>query len=144
RGSRWRRLAGHVPTVVMSPAGGVGTSPEGRLSVGEIQVRLGSDGPVDSAWAALGGVYDPELCLDVVSLGLVYDVRDEGGAVVVEMTLTTPGCPASESLPEMARGAVSDALGSSVGVEMRVVWDPPWSPEMMSDDAGDALGFRSR
>ncbi|MGH9086765.1 MAG: metal-sulfur cluster assembly factor [Acidimicrobiales bacterium] len=93
---------------------------------------------------ALGGVYDPELCLDIVSLGLVYDVRDVGGAVIVEMTLTTPGCPASESLPEMARAAVSDALGSSVGTEVRVVWDPPWSPAMMSDDAGEALGFRAR
>jgi len=128
----------------MTPAGATGAPSDGPLSIGEVRVRLGPDRPVDEAWAALAGVYDPELCLDVVSLGLVYDIRDEAGTVVVEMTLTTPGCPASESLPEMARAAVADALGDSVGVDVQVVWDPPWSPAMMSDDAGEALGFRAR
>lgn len=101
-------------------------------------------GAVEAAWAALGGVYDPELCLDVVSLGLVYGVRDEGGRLVVEMTLTTPGCPASESLPEIARTAVADAVGGALEVEVRVVWEPAWSPAMMSDGAATALGFRVR
>lgn len=99
---------------------------------------------VDAAWDALRCVHDPELCLDVVSLGLVYDVRDEHGTVVVEMTLTTPGCPASESLPEMARTAIADAVGATVGVDLRVVWDPPWNPAMMHDGAAAALGVRSR
>ena len=95
--------------------------------------------------SALGGVYDPELCLDLVSLGLVYDVREAHGTVVVEMTLTTPGCPASESLPEMARVAIADVVGTfAVGVEVKVVWDPPWSPAMMNDDAAGALGLRGR
>lgn len=97
---------------------------------------------VGAAWDALRGVYDPELCLDLVSLGLVYQVRDEGGALVVEMTLTTPGCPASEGLPEMARAAITEAVDGVVPVEVRVVWDPPWSPAMMDDDAAGALGFR--
>jgi metal-sulfur cluster biosynthetic enzyme len=127
----------------MIPPGGTGGVADGPISIGEVRVRLGPDGPVDQAWAALAGVYDPELCLDVVSLGLVYDVREEGGAVVVEMTLTTPGCPASESLPEMAREAVSDSLGPAAEIDVRVVWDPPWSPAMMTDDAGQALGFRA-
>ena len=100
--------------------------------------------PVEATWDALGGVYDPELALDVVSLGLVYDVREEDGAVVVEMTLTTPGCPASESLPEMARATILEALGEAAVVDVRVVWDPPWSPAMMCDDAAGALGFRTR
>ena len=99
---------------------------------------------VEAAWAALGGVYDPELCLDVVSLGLVYGVRDEGGRLVVEMTLTTPGCPASESLPEIARAAIADTVGGALGVEVRVVWAPPWSPAMMSGEAAAALGFKVR
>lgn len=98
-------------------------------------------GPLRVVWGALGGVYDPELCLDVVSLGLVYDLRLEDGTVVVEMTLTTPGCPVSETLPEMAEAAVADALGPGVGVDVRVVWDPPWHPGMMTEEAATALGL---
>lgn len=101
-------------------------------------------GPAGLAWEALGAVYDPELGLDVVSLGLVYGVRDEGGRVVVEMTLTTPGCPASESLSEIARSAVADAVGEGVNVEVRVVWDPPWTPARMDDRAAARLGLRVR
>lgn len=88
------------------------------------------------------GLYEPELCLDVVSLGLVYDVREDAGTVVVEMTLTTTGCPAPESLPEMARGAVARAVGGATPVEVRVVWKSPWSPAIMNDEAAGALGFR--
>ncbi|MGH9297982.1 MAG: metal-sulfur cluster assembly factor [Acidimicrobiales bacterium] len=117
--------------------------PTGWLSIGPTRTRTAVNDLVGAAWEALGCVYDPELCLDVVSLGLVYDARDENGTVVVEMTLTTPGCPASESLPEMARMAIQAAVGAAL-VEVRVVWDPPWSPAMMNDDAAEALGFRSR
>ena len=99
---------------------------------------------LDAAWDALRGVYDPELYLDVVSLGLVYDVRAEGGTVVVEMTMTTPGCPASEVLPEMARAAIADAVDGAVEVDVRVVWDPPWTPAMIDEEAASALGFRAR
>ncbi|MGH9169540.1 MAG: metal-sulfur cluster assembly factor [Acidimicrobiales bacterium] len=99
---------------------------------------------IDTAWDALQGVYDPELFLDVVSLGLVYAVRVEDRAVVVEMTMTTPGCPASEVLPEMARAAIDEAIDKRAPVDVRVVWDPPWSPEMIDDEAAAALGFRVR
>ncbi len=101
-------------------------------------------GLLDAAWDALRGVYDPELRLDVVSLGLVYDVCVEGDALVVEMTMTTPGCPASEVLPEMVRGAIVEAIERVARVEVRVVWDPPWSPAMIDEEAARALGFRSR
>jgi metal-sulfur cluster biosynthetic enzyme len=93
------------------------------------------------AWEALSNVYDPELCLDVVSLGLVYDVHEGDGTVVVEMTLTTQGCPASESIQEMAQDTIADAIGGAAGVDVRIVWEPPWSPAMMTDDAARALGF---
>ncbi|MHB1711250.1 MAG: metal-sulfur cluster assembly factor, partial [Acidimicrobiales bacterium] len=83
-------------------------------------------------------------CLNVVSLGLVYDVRDEDGTIVVEMTLTTPGCPASESLPEMAPAAIAEAVGSPDAVVVRILWDPPWSPALMDEEAAAALGFRGR
>ncbi len=99
---------------------------------------------VEAAWEALRGVYDPELYLDVVSLGLVYGVRTEGDGLVVDMTMTTPGCPASEVLPEMARAAIDDAVDGAVEVDVRVVWDPPWSPAMIDEDAARALGFRAR
>ena len=107
-------------------------------------LQLSASDVVDGAWDALRGVYDPELYLDVVSLGLVYDVRAEDGTVVVEMTMTTPGCPASEVLPEMARAAITDAVDGAVEVDVRVVWDPPWSPAMIDEDAARALGFRAR
>ncbi len=102
-------------------------------------------GPADAAWNALAGVHDPELYLDVVSLGLVYDVRQQDdGNLVVEMTMTTPGCPVSETLPEEARAVVQQAVGDGTKVEVHVVWDPPWSPSMMDDTAAEALGFRVR
>jgi len=107
-------------------------------------LQLSAADVLDAAWDALRGVYDPELYLDVVSLGLVYDVRAEGDSLVVDMTMTTPGCPASEVLPEMARAAIADAVADAVAVEVRVVWDPPWSPAMIDEDAARALGFRAR
>ena len=107
-------------------------------------LQLSAPDVLDATWDALRGVYDPELYLDVVSLGLVYDVRAEDGNLVVEMTMTTPGCPASEALPEMARSAIVDALDGAVEVEVRVVWDPPWSPAMIDEEAAAALGFRTR
>ena len=99
---------------------------------------------VETARRALRGVYDPELGLDIVALGLVYDVRPEGERLVVEMTLTTEGCPVAESLPCEAERAVLEALGSGWEdrVDVRVVWDPPWTPEMLTEDAAAALGFR--
>ena len=128
----------------MSEAGsGAGELGE-PVSVGPTRATIAPGNAIDMAWDALGHVYDPELCLDVVSLGLVYDVREDDGTVIVEMTLTTPGCPAAESLPEMARMAIQDVVAGTAAVEMRVVWDPPWSPAMINDDAAGALGFRLR
>ncbi|HET6916287.1 MAG TPA: iron-sulfur cluster assembly protein [Acidimicrobiales bacterium] len=91
----------------------------------------------------LRGVFDPELGLDVVSLGLVYGIdEEEDGRVIVEMTLTTPGCPVSEMLPSEANEAVANSL-APLGrtAEVRVVWDPPWTPERLSDEAATYLGF---
>ena len=91
---------------------------------------------VARAWEALGGVYDPELCMDIVSLGLVYEIKETGAGIEIKMTLTTPGCPASESLVELAGAAVSKALGQAVAVVVDLVWDPPWSPDMIRAAAG--------
>ena len=80
-----------------------------------------TDAELDAALDALRAVYDPELALDIVSLGLVYDLHAEGNRVVVDMTLTTPGCPVSESLPDQAAAAIADALGpgGAARVELR-------------------------
>jgi len=121
-----------------------GDEERGPVSIGMDRAEISADSAIDVTWSALRSVYDPELYLDVVSLGLVYDVREEDGTIVVEMTLTTPGCPASESLPEMARAAISQSFGSPTPVDVRIIWDPPWTPALMDTDAAAALGFRVR
>lgn len=94
------------------------------------------------ALEALRNVWDPELGIDVVSLGLIYDLRVDDTGLVVDMTLTTPGCPVSEQLPSEAAEALRRAL-PQYPVRVDIVWDPPWNPERMSDEALAALGFRS-
>ncbi|MFO0908287.1 MAG: iron-sulfur cluster assembly protein [Isosphaeraceae bacterium] len=89
---------------------------------------------------ALKGVKDPELNVNIVDLGLVYTVQNRESEVDVEMTLTTPACPAG---PEILRNAVA-AIEKIEGVtkaNVRLVMSPPWSPDRMSDDARDQLGI---
>jgi metal-sulfur cluster biosynthetic enzyme len=95
----------------------------------------------ERAVAALRDVFDPELGLDVVSLGLVYGIDVVDDHVTVEMTLTTPGCPVAESLPAEARDALARALPEAT-IDVQVVWDPPWTPDRLSPEALDALGYR--
>ncbi len=92
---------------------------------------------------ALEEVIDPELGLDFVSLGLVYDVEIEGGDqadVYVTFTLTTPACPIGPQVSEQMKEFVGDLDGVR-NVFPKMIFDPPWSPEMMSEDAKFALGF---
>ena len=114
------------------------------VSIVPARAAIPAGDAISAAWNALETVYDPELYLDVVSLGLIYDVREEDGTIVVVMTLTTPGCPASESLTEMTRAAIAQVVGGSTPVDVRIVWDPPWSPAMIDAEAAAALGFRVR
>jgi len=94
----------------------------------------------DDVYQALARVYDPELALPVTDLGLVYDVQVNGNRADVKMTLTTTGCPMAGSLTEMARRAVLEVPGiEEANVEL--VWDPPWSVDMMSDEARMRLGM---
>lgn len=99
---------------------------------------------VNAAWNALTYVCHPELGLDVVSLGLIYDVRGDSGdsgVIIIEMTLPRPGSPAGEGLPDAAKGAVLDAV-AGVAVDLRMVWNPPWSPAMIDPVAARAAGLR--
>ena len=98
----------------------------------------------DWAWRALAEVIDPELGLDIVSLGLVYDVVREGDRLVVAMTLTTPGCPASETLPAMARAALVEAGPQGTAPDIRIEWSPPWELSMIDEVAAARAGLRVR
>jgi metal-sulfur cluster biosynthetic enzyme len=94
----------------------------------------------DDVMEALENVIDPELGLDFVSLGLVYDVDVEGSEVHITFTLTSPGCPIGPQVTEQMKEFVSEVEGVEK-VFPKMVFSPPWSPERMSDDAKFALGF---
>ena len=95
---------------------------------------------VDEVTDALREVIDPELGLDFVELGLIYEVAVDGGSVLVTYTLTSPGCPIGPQVSEQMREFVGDLPGVSA-VHPKMVFDPSWSPEMMTEDAKFALGF---
>jgi FeS assembly SUF system protein len=89
---------------------------------------------------ALKEIYDPEIPVNIYDLGLIYNVEIDEGHAVVTMTLTTPHCPVAESMPaevELRVGAVP-GVGDA---EVNLVWDPPWSPQNMSDEARLELGM---
>ncbi|MBN8936590.1 MAG: SUF system Fe-S cluster assembly protein [Rhizobiales bacterium] len=89
----------------------------------------------DDIVAALKTVYDPEIPADIYELGLIYrvDIEDDR-SVKVEMTLTTPNCPSAGELPQMVEDAIATVQGVSAA-SVNVVWDPPWDPSRMSDEA---------
>ena len=95
----------------------------------------------DEIIAALKTVYDPEIPCDIYELGLIYkiDIADDR-RVAIEMTLTTPNCPSAQELPGMVENAVASVPG--VGeVKVDIVWDPPWDPSRMSDEARAVLNM---
>jgi metal-sulfur cluster biosynthetic enzyme len=91
---------------------------------------------------ALREVVDPELDVNVVDLGLVYGVEVREGVVHVRMTMTSPACPMEELLTEMVHAAILRQMPSARSVEVELVWDPPWSPDRMSDAAKAQLGWK--
>ena len=95
---------------------------------------------VEDVQEALTNVIDPELGLDFVELGLVYEVEIEDGDVYVTFTLTSPGCPIGPQVSEQIEEFVSEVDGVQ-RVYPKMVFSPPWTPEMMSEEARFALGF---
>jgi len=90
---------------------------------------------------ALRTCFDPEIPVNIYELGLIYDVQVEPtGSVAVRMTLTTPHCPAAQSLPAEVEAKVREVPGVT-GVTVDVVWDPPWDPSKMSEAAKLQLGM---
>ncbi len=90
---------------------------------------------------AMRTVFDPEIPVNIYELGLIYEFKiSEAGNVDIEMSLTAPGCPVAGEMPGMVADAVAAAEG--VGeVEVKLVWEPAWTPERMSEDAKLALGM---
>lgn len=116
---------------------------EGFLSQKPMDVPDGEPGGAtyDAIIDALKDIYDPEIPVNIYDLGLIYNVEvTDAGHAVVTMTLTTPHCPVAESMP----GEVELRVGAVPGVghaEVNLVWDPPWDPAKMSDEARLELGM---
>ena len=113
-------------------AGETETQPGGETTNEELR---------DSVIDALKSVYDPEIPVDIYELGLIYDVEiSEDGDATITMTLTTPHCPVAESLPNEVELRVLSVPGIRDAV-VNLVWDPPWDPSKMSDEARLELGM---
>jgi len=94
----------------------------------------------EELFEAMRGVEDPELGMDIVDLGLLYDVEIDGSKVKVIHSLTSMGCPAGPMIQEDIHRAAAEVPGVEE-VEVDLTWDPPWTPDRMSDDAKFILGI---
>jgi metal-sulfur cluster biosynthetic enzyme len=95
---------------------------------------------MDTFRECLKTVFDPELGVNIIDLGLVYDIANEDGHVEVTMTLTTPGCPMHDTISEGVERALM-SLAEVQSVHVNVVWQPVWSPAHMSEQAKQQLGY---
>ncbi|HXX84264.1 MAG TPA: metal-sulfur cluster assembly factor [Casimicrobiaceae bacterium] len=92
---------------------------------------------------ALRRVDDPEAGMNVVDLGLVYGVEVAAGAVHVDMTMTSAACPMADLIAERARSAIAAIVPAGTAVDVRLVWDPPWTPDRMTGFAKEHFGWTS-
>ena len=100
-----------------------------------------NDSLKEAVIAALKGVFDPEIPVNIYDLGLIYDVRiNEEQHVFIQMTLTTPGCPVAQTFPGTVEQAVNQVEGVS-DCTVELVWDPPWTQERMTEAARLELGL---
>ncbi len=91
---------------------------------------------------ALMQVLDPEVGVNIVDLGLVYEVRLADGRVEVDLTMTAPSCPMGSTIVEEAREVLAARLPADTSIAVSLVWDPPWEPSMMSEQAREHFGWR--
>lgn len=122
------------PSAAANPASGSGVDADAGIDAGaDLETR---------AVAALRKVYDPEIPVNIYDLGLIYhlDVNEQEGVILLDMTLTAPGCPVAQTFP----GEIEARLRELDGVEevtVRLVWDPPWTQDRMSEGAKLQLGL---
>ncbi len=95
----------------------------------------------DDVIKVLKKISDPEIPINIVDLGLIYDVKVEKGVAKIKMTLTTPGCPLADVLEKRVKEALTKLPGIK-NIKINLVWDPPWSPTRMSKEAKAKLGLR--
>ncbi|MEP0944548.1 MAG: SUF system Fe-S cluster assembly protein [Rhizobiaceae bacterium] len=116
-------------------AASIGENTPSSIEPGELD-RLTTD-----IIAALKTVYDPEIPSDIYEIGLIYRIdMDDNRMVDIDMTLTAPGCPVAGEMPIWVENAVASVEGVS-GVTVNMVFDPPWTPERLSEEAQIALGW---
>ncbi len=113
---------------------------EGFLSRQPEPAAEGDEALRDAVIAALREIFDPEIPVNIYDLGLVYGVGIKDGHVTITMTLTTPHCPVAESMPAEVEIRTM-AVPGVASAEVQLVWDPPWDPSMMSDEARLELGM---
>jgi len=114
----------------------VETAPKPRAIAADELARLSDD-----IVGALKTVYDPEIPADIYELGLIYKVDiDDDRTVNIDMTLTTPNCPSAAELPTQVENAVASVPGVREA-KVNIVWDPPWDPSRMSDEARTVLNM---
>ncbi len=115
---------------------------DGFLNAAPPQLASGEPGGdvYEGVIAALKDIFDPEIPVNIYELGLIYGVEVDEGHVVVNMTLTTPNCPVAETMPTEVELRVGSVPGVGV-VDVNLVWDPPWDPGKMSDEARLELGM---
>ena len=116
---------------------------ESKVTLTGFQKSKGFDEQIEiteeRVFETLKSVYDPELPVNIVDLGLIYDVQISGRNVQVKMSLTTPGCGMGAVIAKQAEDAIKTLGAKNVMVQIR--WDPPWNPDMMSDEAKQKLGL---
>jgi metal-sulfur cluster biosynthetic enzyme len=94
----------------------------------------------ETIYAALKQIYDPEVGINIVDMGLIYSLDIEDNKVDLTMTLTSPGCPVGPQILGQIDSTIK-ALDNVQDVDIKVVWSPPWSPDMLSEEAKDQLGI---
>lgn len=113
---------------------------DGFLATPQANANEGEDELKDAVIAALRDIFDPEIPVNIYDLGLIYGVEIVDGHAIVTMTLTTPHCPVAESMPGEVEIRVMSVPGIATA-DVNLVWDPPWNPASMSDEARLELGM---
>ena len=120
------------PDSAPSSAAAAGSAPGEPIGMASLDDRI---------VAALREVYDPEIPVNIYDLGLIYRIDcDDMGVVEIDMTLTAPGCPVAQTFPGTVEAAVQNVEGVATA-EVDLVWEPPWTPDRMSEAAKLELGF---